>query len=201
MNSALYQGEGQLRNLLVNHLEAISFLHSKCIIHHDLKTSNSMLVTVVGKHKLEKMPAKEVKALLHSVGYKLIDMGLAELVWRNWSSRNCGCLTFMAPEKLEATMESNQKGPSPLYNPYLADAYSIGCIVAKAADPAMFDQLMGRRSMKNVCVPSEEASELVFKVSRLNVLQGTDLLDVVLGLLDPSPTKRFTVQRALQMLK
>lgn len=200
IDEEFYQGEEQLRNMLLNHLEGIAFLHSKKVVHHDLKSRNSMLVTALSKLQLDNFPTEVVKTLLKSIDYKIIDMGLAEMVWHNWSSKYGGTMAFMSPEKLQAIMVRSNDNRSTLYVPYLADAYSIGCIIAHAAAPTMFDQVMGKRTLKE-SVPFEEASELASKVGEIEYLQGTVLLEVVLGLLEPTPTKRLSVERALQMLK
>lgn len=194
-----YQGEQQLRNLLLNHLEAIHFLHQRGIVHHDVKGANSMLALAFDKCTLKSMTPEAVQSLLATVDYKIIDLGLAEQLDEPKSSQYRGTLGFMAPEKVDAIRVNTQHGITKVYDPFRAEAYSVGCVAIQAAASIVFSQFLGQRSLKRM-MPLGEMFQRAVQMGRLNYIQGSVVLEVILGLVEPDPAKRFSIEQAIDLL-
>lgn len=109
-----------LRKLANQIGSAITWMHSKAIVHHDLKDKNVMLL--LDQFSLE----TDIETQLSTCTYKLIDFGFTRK-YSNPDSLDCstrsGTRLYLCPEKQRA----------PVYNPFLADAYAFGVILLQAA--------------------------------------------------------------------
>lgn len=201
MDFVSYRGVPQMTKMLVNYLEAIWFLHSKNIVHHDIKSDNIMLATTHSKEQIQKMSHEKRQELLCSVDYKVIDLGLAEHVSGPLSFKSGGSRAFMAPEKVKAGLANNRLGSQTTgYNPFVAEAYSIGCVGVDAVAPIIFSQYLHQYGTA-ASVPLGKVFKLVVENEQFEFLKDTELLKVMFGLLEFDSSKRLTIEQARNMLK
>lgn len=200
MNNASFRGEPQLHNLLWQHLKAISFLHSKGMVHQDIKPPNSMVATPYDKTQLRAMSTQALQKVLSSVTIKVIDMGYAELMPVPKSTSMSGTLEFMSPEKFEAAAENSQRGRDVIsFDPFPADVYAVGCIAVHAAAPAVFDEFV--RGYDDDFELLGDVLQLGIEAGKLDYLKGSQVLKVIRGLVEPNPRIRLTAEQALKLLK
>lgn len=194
-----YVKEASLRPLVHDHLEAIKYLQAKGIAHHDLKSANSMLATDIRHEQLRQMSATQLATFLGTMRYKLIDLGLMEVIEdksRPVSKCYDGSPAYMAPEKADARSEKYQYGRDNYYNAFLSDCYSISTILIKAMAPNVFDTFYRQTQCRApLCEVLEEAID-DGKVGTYSA----PMIETILGLSRDEPVERWSVEEALKKL-
>lgn len=200
INPESYSSEASLRNLMVQHLKAISFLHSQGLVHQDIKTENSMLATRYDKTQLEAMSTEKLDKVLSTVTYKVVDFGLAERLESPTSDSYFGSMQLMAPEKFQALLKNRQNDNfDHVFDAFAAELYTIGCVGVHAASPETYDAYMENCDPK-ADEPLGSWFHVTVETGMLKHLDGTAVLDAIIGLVEPNPWKRLTLEQALQML-
>lgn len=183
----VYEREEQLRAFLVDMMEGVSYLHSKQIIHHDIKPLNTMAMVSFELDDLCTTSLDILQDQMKSAKYKIIDFGLAEKLSNGGANCRGGTPAYIAPEK--------NTQPHHDYNGYLADAYSVGISAVELASPWSFSRY--RVLNKDVIIFLNNARSFGF----LDHITGTPVLDVIFGLVKKDPKERMSIAQALDLLK
>ena len=121
-------------------------MHSKQIVHHDLKAKNIML------HGIDRNQ-NNLYEHLKCCRYKIIDFGLTKKyahkrygndMWKVRETRHrAGSMPYTSPEKKRA----------PSYNPFLADCYALGVVLLQAAigPDLLWRKFLAAKSMMTAC--------------------------------------------------
>lgn len=125
-----------LRRITKHMVEGCKFLHGKNIVHHDIKPENVMVRTPNGRGLNE---VEDLDAVLLQSTFVLIDFGAVEFVEASnqataESTHPAGTKTFMSKGKFCSFHSEKPR----TYNPFLADAYAVGCTVFCVADTIDF---------------------------------------------------------------
>ncbi|DBB18738.1 TPA: hypothetical protein ACH3X3_000345 [Trebouxia sp. C0006] len=160
--------EADARLSFVQLLRGIEYLHSKGVVHRDLKLENLLLATPNDIHKV-----------------KIADFGLAKKAAESAMATICGTPQYVAPEVIQGT-------PGLIYSPAV-DLWSAGVVLFillggyppfyDESEPALFDQIRkGKFSFDDPVwdAVSDSAKSLVRE------------------LLTTNPSKRLTASQALQ---
>lgn len=187
----VYEGEEQLRAFLIDMMEGLYFLHSKEIIHHDIKPWNCMAMVSFEPSALHTESLDTLKDQMKLAKYKIIDFGLAEKLSPslNGSAGNQGgTRVYMPPERC--------KTPRICHNGYLSDGYSLGITAVELASPWSFDRFVmhGLDDMEGIL-----RDAVTFLM--LDHIKGTTLLEVILGLVKKDHTRRMSIVQALDLLR
>ncbi|KAL0043658.1 hypothetical protein WJX79_011123 [Trebouxia sp. C0005] len=160
--------EADARLSFVQLLRGIEYLHSKGVVHRDLKLENLLLATPNDIHKV-----------------KIADFGLAKKAAESAMATICGTPQYVAPEVIQGT-------PGLIYSPAV-DLWSAGVVLFillggyppfyDESEPALFDQIRkGKFSFDDPVwdAVSDSAKSLVRE------------------LLTTNPSKRLTASQALR---
>lgn len=190
-----YQGVTQLTNLLLNLCEAVRFLHSKRIVHHDIKGENIMVATTIDKETFRDMSYRDKQEFLATVTYKVIDLGVVEYVNGSTSSKNCGTFAFLAPEKFAAAASEHYEE----YDPFVAEAYSVGCVALQVSAPRCFTRFW-KLNLPDDYMPVGQMFKNALGKGEYEYLHDTQVLWAILRLLANKPNERITVAQAIERL-
>jgi serine/threonine protein kinase len=147
-------------------LTILKSIHSRGVIHHDIKCENIMI-------------CEEEKKVI------LIDFGLSEVVHDRKSPyciSSSGTIEYMAPEKINY----DPKGERLAYNGFLSDLYSLGvvlfCIIFSRF-PYSKDEILKKIKEKNDGYPP-------FKKREIETVSD-ELLDFIVSLVSFNPKNRL----------
>ncbi|KAI0231801.1 cAMP-dependent protein kinase catalytic subunit, partial [Massospora cicadina] len=156
-----------VRNIFLEILIAVQFIHSRGIYHRDLKPENILLD---GKGRI-----------------KLADFGLATRdVWSH--ERGCGSSFYMAPEAHKPKVKSR---PSPPYCTSKADVWSLGIIFlnlcfgrnpwkrASTEDPVFLEYTINPNLLADMFPLSTDGHKLVTRMLCINPTQRIDLRELI----------------------
>lgn len=125
-----------LRRLARHLIDGVKFLHAKGIVHHDIKGDNIMVHTPSG---LGIDDIGDLFAELLQATFKIIDFGGIEIVGEATdqttaqSSHRAGTRYIDSLDKFRM-----RKDRAHTYNPFLADAYAVGCVLFSVAESKAF---------------------------------------------------------------
>lgn len=155
-----------LRSAMVDALEGLSYLHSRNIVHRDIKVEN-LLVDKNGTVKISDFGMAHV---IPPGGNDALMMGI-------------GSRKYRSPEIFKANGKSNYSG-------FAADVWAMGCVFFCLADGSLpFGRKCAREDKKG-----HVRSILRDPVPATRVLESSPLLkDLVVGMLRKNPVKRYSV--------
>lgn len=169
-----------LRRLFKHLVDACKFLHSKCIVHHDIKAENVMVQTPTGRGLND---TEDLDAELRQSTFKLIDFGLVEHVKPGYqefgvSRHRAGTKNFMSMDKFHCCFHDAR-----LYNPYAADAFAVGYTMYCVADTQGYFEMQRRKGSCAAWISVLPHLEQAYLNGNLGQLRDTRLLFILQYLL------------------
>lgn len=169
-----------LRRLFKNLVDACTFLHSKSIAHHDIKSENVMVQTPSGRG-LDGI--EDLDSGLRGSTFKLIDFGCVEHVGGGYqelakSRHQAGTKEFMSMDKFYSCYIDSR-----WYNPYVADGFAVGCTLYCVADPRGYIEMQKQKN-SDTWVPVWPHLRQSHLKGKLGQLRTSYLLPILETLLD-----------------
>ena len=180
--------EEEAKSYFVQISNAIYYLHSKGIVHGDLKLPNVLISIIGGKEMI-----------------KITDFGCSRVVYRKdtgivMKTKAVGTVSYMSPEQIIVYIASNLKQPELVknrykrYNPFKADMWALGVCLFKLVHFQRPFKCNDKKDPKDLLNMLQSMQSGFLLRSTIFRQLSNDCIDLLKGLLEYDRFKRMDVK-------